>query len=150
VPQLGLSGDRLTINGRPAFLLGASYFDAVAWRTSDLNEFARRRFNLIRIWCDWDAANGKSLFDADGNLVRRQTLIDLVHAAGQRGLVVDVTINAPEGNVKGAAARANAVRNVVSALKGEPNVYFDVMNEHAHPAGPATHAEVAQFIAAGR
>jgi len=24
------------------------------------------------------------------------------------------------------------------------------MNEHAHPAGPATHAEVAQFISAGR
>ena len=150
VPKLGLSGDRLTINGQPAFLLGASYFDAVAWRTSDLNELAARRFNMIRIWCDWDAPNGKSLLDSGGNLVRRQTLIDLVHAAGQRGLVVDVTICAPEGNALSAAARENAVRSVVSALSGEPNVYFDVMNEHRHPAGPASMADVARFFAAGR
>jgi len=150
VPKLGLSGDRLTINGQPAFLLGASYFDAIAWRTSDLNEFASRRFNMIRLWCDWDAPNGKSLLDSDGNLVRRQTLIDLVHAAGQRGLVVDVTICAPEGNARSVAARENAVRSVVSALAGEPNVYFDVMNEHAHPAGPASHSDVARFFSAAR
>src|SRR6185295_10727998 len=150
VPRLGLSGDKFTINGQPAFLLGASYFDAVAWRTSDLNELSNRRFNMIRIWCDWDAPNGKSLLDSSGNLVRRQTLIDLVHAAGLRGLVVDVTICAPGGNASSAGARENAVRNVVSALAGEPNVYFGVMNEHAHPGGPATHAEVTRFISAGR
>jgi hypothetical protein len=150
VPRVGLSGDKLTINGQPAFLLGASYFDAVAWRVGDLNQFATRRFNMIRIWCDWDAANGKSLLDSNGNLVRRQTLIDLVRAAGQRGLVVNVTICAPEGAARSAGARENACRNVASALAGEPNVYFDVMNEHAHAAGPASHADVARFFSAAR
>ena len=150
VPRVGLSGDQLTINGQPAFLLGVSYFDAVAWRTSDLNEFAVRRFNMIRIWCDWDPSNGKSLLDASGNLVRRQTLIDLVRAAGARGLVVNVTICAPEGNARSADARTNACRNVVAALAGEPNVYFDVMNEHGHGAGPASHADVARFFSAAR
>jgi hypothetical protein len=150
VPRVGLSGDKLTINGQPAFLLGVSYFDAVAWRVADLNEFANRRFNLIRIWCDWDAPNGKSLLDASGNLVRRQTLVDLVRAAGQRGLVVNVTICAPEGNARSADARTAACRNVAAALAAEPNVYFDVMNEHAHPAGPASHAEVAGFFSGAR
>jgi hypothetical protein len=150
VPRVGLSGDKLTINGQAAFLLGASYFDAVAWRVGDFNQFAARRFNMIRIWCDWDAANGKSLLDSNGNLVRRQTLIDLVRAAGQRGLVVNVTICAPEGAARSAGARENACRNVVAALAGEPNVYFDVMNEHAHAAGPASHADVARFFSAAR
>ena len=73
---LGISGDNFTINGTPTFLLGVSYFDALDWRTSDLDGLHARGFNLIRIFLDWKTDNGndaESIFDMAGNLKPTET-----------------------------------------------------------------------------
>src|SRR3712207_5370771 len=43
-PQVvvGVSGTHFTLNGEPTFLLGVSYFDARAWRLSDLDALDRK------------------------------------------------------------------------------------------------------------
>jgi hypothetical protein len=142
--SVGVSGDKFTVNGQPKFLLGASYFDASNWRTSDIDDLAARRFNLIRIWLDWGTAgDGRSFFDASGALVQGSKLLSLVRYANNRGIVVDVTILDP-GLTFSDVTRA--LREAATALKDESNVFFDVMNEHDHGGGPRTHAEVAGFV----
>jgi len=145
---VGIAGDKFTVNGQPKFLLGVSYFDGSNYQVSDFDALAARRFNLIRIWLDWGTAgDGRSFFDASGALVQGQKLLNLVRAARARGLVVDVTILDP-GLTFGDVNRA--LRETATLLKDEPNVFFDVMNEHDHPGGPRTHAEVAGFISTVR
>lgn len=131
-PVLGIDGDRFTLNGVPTFLLGVSYFDVLGWKASDFDMLAARKFNLVRIWLDWGVwtDRSRSFFDADGNLVRKPELLDIVRAAAARGIVVDVTI-LDSGNASGAGNPENAVRNAVQALSGEPNVFFDLVNEHS-------------------
>jgi hypothetical protein len=145
--QIGIAGDKFTVDGRQTFLLGVSYFDARGWRASDLDALAARRFNLIRVWCDWGA---NSLFDSSGNLIGGDILLGLVRAAAQRGIVVDVVICAPQGTAADPTSRDTAVRNVVATLAGEPNAFFDVCNEHTHVAIQMTHAEVATHVATAR
>jgi hypothetical protein len=121
-----------------------SYFDGSNCQVSDFDALAARRFNLIRIWLDWGApGDGRSFFDASGALVQGQKLLNLVRAARARGLVVDVTILDP-GLTFGDVNRALA--ETATLLKDEPNVFFDVMNEHDHGGGPRSHADVAGFI----
>jgi hypothetical protein len=121
-----------------------SYFDGRHWRVEDLDGLASRGFNLIRIWLDWGTAG---FFDAAGNLAEGQTLLDLTEACRQRGIVVDVTILdtdfVPED-------RHMAVRAVVSALSAQPNVFFDIANEHDHSGEPLSHEDVAGLAAAAR
>jgi hypothetical protein len=38
-------------------------------------------------------------------------------------------------------ARLAAVRAITTTLRGEPNVLFDLYNEHDHPDGPISHAD---------
>ncbi len=150
-PIFDIATDKFTLNGARTFLLGVSYFDVRGWRVSDLNELAARRFNLIRIWCDWGGGDTtRSLFDSGGNLVAGNILLDLVRAAYQRGIVVEVAICAPEGAARTPATRDRAVRGVVAALAAERNVFFDIMNEHTHGSGPISHAECASLFAAAR
>jgi hypothetical protein len=145
---VGISGDKFTVNGQPTFLIGVSYFDGSNYQVSDFDALAARRFNLIRIWLDWGTAgDGRSFFDGSGALVQGAKLLNLVRAARARGLVVDVTILDP-GLTFGDVNRA--LRETATLLKDEPNVFFDVMNEHDHGGGPRSHAEVAGFISTVR
>jgi hypothetical protein len=149
---LGVSGDSFTLNGSRAFLLGASYFDADHWHASDLDQLAAHRFNLIRVWVDWANERGNGLLDADGNLVKKQTLLDLVRAADQRNIVVDVTITQPDA-VYGTdfSKRLASVRATAQALRNEPNVLYDVMNEHDVKRGATvSHTQVRQLVDAAR
>jgi hypothetical protein len=142
--SVGISGDRFTVNGTPTFLLGVSYFDASNWTLADLDGLAARRFNLIRIWLDWGlAGDGRSFFDGSGALVQGAKLLSLVRAANARGLVVDVTILDPGLTFSDTSRALGEASNL---LRDEQNVFFDVMNEHDHPGGPRTHAEIATFI----
>jgi hypothetical protein len=142
--KVGLSGDRFTVNGKPTFLLGASYFDGKNWHASDLDALAAKQFNLIRIWLDW-ATTG--FFDAGGSLSAKTTLLDLVRAASQRGIVVDVTILDTDLSL---SSPETAVTETVTALANEPNVFFDLVNEHDHSGDTFSHAEVAQLAQAAR
>ncbi|MGH8652475.1 MAG: cellulase family glycosylhydrolase, partial [Gammaproteobacteria bacterium] len=141
---IGISGDKFTINGKEAFLLGVSYFDAFNWHASDLDELKARGYNLIRVWLDWE---DRGLFDADGNLTWEQPLAELVEASDARGLVVDVTML--DGSLSfGPSNREKAVRQAVSALKGKPNVIFNIMNAHDSGEHALSHTQVKTLIEA--
>ena len=141
---LGIDLDKFTLDGRPTFLLGVSYFDGKNWRVEDLDGLAARGFNLIRVWLDWGTAG---FFDGAGNLAEAQRLLDLAEACRQRGIVLDATILdtdlVPED-------RDLAVRSVVKALAGQPNVLFDIANEHDHAGEPLSHEDVASLAASAR
>jgi len=141
---VGISGDRFTLNGTPTFLLGVSYFDGRNWHQSDLDALAAKQFNLIRIWLDW-ATTG--FFDASGALASKTTLLDLVHAAAQRGIVVDVTILDTDLSL---SSPETAVGETLTALANEPNVFFDLANEHDHAGDTFSHADVAQLAQVAR
>lgn len=153
--MLDVSGAAFTLNGEARFLLGASYFDGLHWRSEDLTDLAANGFNLIRVWMDWGDQN---FFDAHGILNEEQTLLDLVRSADQVGIVVELTILDP-GTSFGYSLvqRLNAVRSVARSLRNETNVFFDIMNEHETPRGttvfgeakvPASHADVEELISA--
>lgn len=141
---VSVEGDKLAIDGVPTFLLGVSYFDGRNWHVEDLDALAARRFNLVRIWLDWDPA---SFFDASGTLVAVDTLLALASACRERGIVVDVTILDPSLTF---ADREGGVRAAFAALATQPNVFFDLMNEHDHGNGPISHDEVAALASAAR
>ena len=147
--QLGISGDRFTINGQPTFLLGASYYDPTGWKTSDLDGLAARRFNLIRCFLHWDGWN-RSSFNSDGSL-RTTAILDLARACAARGIVVDVTILDSSVGSSQAGPMATAVRSAVRLLRNEPNVFFDLVNEHNGNWTPShSHSTMGALMAAAR
>jgi hypothetical protein len=105
---LGVSGDRLTVNGEPRFLVLVSYFDALDARSldADLRQLARS-VDGIRIFANWwdvapdgecrHAFTDRTLFEqtADGAFQLRQQrltrLQEVLRAARREGLVVDLT-----------------------------------------------------------
>ena len=134
IRSFGVSGDRFTINGTPTFLIGVSYFDATGWKTSDLDGFASRGINLIRIWLEDWSPGGNRFLDPDGNIIDASSLVNLVRAAAARGIVVDATILDWESAPVSGNPQA-AVGNAVDLLKNEPNVLFDLANEHNYGSG---------------
>lgn len=158
-PQLGISGDKFTIDGQEKFLLGVSYFDARNWKKSDFQKLQENGFNLIRIWLDWpkgydlnlDWRYFNSYFDASGNITYEQDLLDLVRAAGRYGIIVDVTILQGRSFGGDFTLRTTAVQNAVRVLGNEPNVLFDIMNEHNNAQlEEITIAQAGKLIAAGK
>jgi hypothetical protein len=142
--RFGIAEDRFTLDGQPTFLLGVSYFDGRNWHQEDLDELAARKFNLIRIWLDW---GDHSFFDASGALAAQDTLLDLVHACAARGIVVDATILDTDLTLSPPAA---AVESAVLALGSEPNVFFDLANEHDHAGNTFSHDDVTALAQAAR
>ncbi len=164
---LGILGDRFTIGGQPTFLLGVSYFDAQGWSHADLDALHARRFNLIRIFLDWSILAIKDgvpsplaprgFLSPDGSLKNDESLLNLIRSCATRGIMVDVTILTaiydaanPTSKTLNVRSRENAIRNVVRLLKHEPNVLFDVCNEHDvawnGKTTTLTHADVAALI----
>jgi hypothetical protein len=144
---LGANGARLTLDGRPEFLLFVSYFDGLRSPHIERDfEYlgSQTRVRGVRVlpnWlrCDEDihdphcspARDG--LFDAAAGSVRADRLEALQHliaVAGAQGLVVDVTFTretlAPEMPVD---AYERAIVRTAAALKPFRNVLFDIQNE---------------------
>jgi hypothetical protein len=147
---LAIDGDRFTFDGAPTFLLGVSYFDARDWSTSDFDGLSQRGWNLVRIWLDW---SDDGFFGPDATLSPdgASALVELVAAARERDMVVDVTILDPEFLVgPDVEHRSAAVASVATTLADANNVLFDVMNEHDHSGGPIDHAEAGVIVAAVR
>lgn len=141
---LGVQGTRFTLNGRPVFLLGISYYAGLGASEEfirlDLDDLQRHGFNWLRIWATWGA------FDHDVSAVNdrgepREPFLRklqwLVAECDRRGLVVDVTLTRnqrPPGRsgdtgVPDFAAHKRAVETLVTALKGHRNWYLDLANE---------------------
>src|SRR5687768_8430739 len=69
---LGVTKTSFTINGKPTFLLGFSYYGALGasedFIRRDLDDFQRRGFNWLRVWGTWDAFDHSiSAFDLKGH-----------------------------------------------------------------------------------
>src|SRR6185503_2175253 len=135
-PKLGIAGDAFTLDGVPTFLLGVSYFDGKNWHAEDLDGLAQRKFNLIRVWLDWTS----SFYDPAGPLASADELVALAKACGERGIVLDATLLDTDLTVTAPDA---AVRSAVAALAAEPNVLFDLVNEHDHAGNTFSHEDVA-------
>lgn len=144
---LGIAADGFTINGTRTFLLGVSYFDARHWKESDIDALAVRRFNNIRIWLE--NAGGKFWkrwhLEPEGTLNDPAGLLGLIRYCAAKGITVEVTILDWESSPL-SKNPALAIDNVVSLLKDEPNVFYDLCNEHTYGAGVyASHALVRQY-----
>ena len=133
--SLGIEGTSFTLDGKPQFLLGASYYGALGapddFVGRDLDDLQRLGFNWIRVWATWDA------FDDDVSAVNRDgtarepylsRLRGLARQADARGMVVDVTLTRGPP-LPDQAAHLRAVETLAQALKPLRNVYFDLANE---------------------
>ena len=91
---------RFTINDKPAFLLGVSYYGALGAPDetvqSDIAELQKHGFNWVRVWATW-AAFGEDVSAVDGEGNPREPFLKrlqrLVAACDERGIIVDVTLS---------------------------------------------------------
>jgi hypothetical protein len=147
-PALTVAGTTVQIDGRPAFLTGASFFDALGTvppRDADLDALKAWGVNTIRVWAHWH----EPIYQSDGTLTAsgRDRLLALAKRLQGRGLIFELVVLRP-GQLPGQpfavfaseAARAQAVEAVTQALLPFRNVLFDLYNEHDHGDGPITHA----------
>jgi len=134
---LGIEGTRFTLAGKPAFLLGFSYYGALGATPEsmgrDLDDFQKHGFNWLRVWATWSAFdNDVSAVDTKGR--PREPFLGrlkwLVAECDRRGLVVDVTLTRDKGGMlPDYEAHLHAVETLVDALKPHRNWYLDLANE---------------------
>ena len=140
--ELGVKQDRLTIDGKPVFLLGCSYYSGLgASETTlqkDLDELHRRGFNWIRVFADWTAYNNDlSAVDIGTGAPRQpylERLVRLCDECDRWGMIVDVTLARGTGANNQPCLRTlpthrRAVETLVVALKDRKNWYLDLSNE---------------------
>src|SRR6516162_3851923 len=134
---LGIEGSRFTLNAKPVFLLGCSYYGGLGapqeFIRQDLADLRRRGFNWLRIWATW--ASGEvdvSAVDARG--AAREPYLDrlkwFVAECDREGIVVDVTLCRGKPRLPDFGAHERAVETLVTALKTHRNWYLDLANEH--------------------
>jgi Cellulase (glycosyl hydrolase family 5) len=142
------SGTAFHVDGRPAFLLGVSLFDALGTtppRDADLDALARWGVRIARVWAHWE----ESIYQGDGALTPpgRARLLALVERLRARGMILELVLLKP-GQMPGQgtpifqteAERERAVKEMTTALRDYRNIIFDLFNEHDHPGGPISHA----------
>ncbi len=138
---LGIQGAQFTLNRKPTFLFGLSYYGGLGasetiWQ-KDLADMKRYGFNWIRVWATWSSfTNDVSAVDAEGNAREPflSRLKKLVLECDQRGMVVDITLSRGNGMTGGPslqtlAAHRRAAETLVTALKAYRNWYLDLSNE---------------------
>ena len=140
--DLAADGTRFTIDGRPAFLLGCSYYAGLGasddTNRRDLDALKGRGFSWVRVWVTWAA------FDHDVSAVDGATgaprppyagrLKHLVDECDRRGMVVNVTLSRGNGATGPARlqkldAHRRAVETVLDAIGDRKNWYLDLSNE---------------------
>lgn len=141
---LGVQETRFTINARPTFLLGISYYGALGASQDsicqDLDDLQRHGFNWLRVWATWGAFDHDvSTVDARGE--PRAPFLDklqwLVAECDRRGMIVDVTLTRGKrsakslagGNLPDFESHQRAVETIVNALQRYRNWYLDLANE---------------------
>jgi hypothetical protein len=156
-PVLEISGTSFTLDGRRTFLLGISYYGALGieeptFVEQDLADLSKYGFNWIRVWATWDFDGYDVSAVAPDGSVRQpymRRLEELCTKAGQRGIVVDVTVTRGEGPSFPATLRQHkaVIATLADRMKPFRNVYFDVANERN--VGDRRHvpmAEVGELI----
>jgi len=138
---LGVDHTRFTIDGKPTFLLGISYYGALGADqqtiTADLDQMQRLGFNFIRVWATWAAFdNDVTAFDHQGRA--REPLFGrlrrLVAECRRRGMIVDITLT--RGNrvvgtprITSLEVHRRAVQSLMTGLREYRNWYLDLGNE---------------------
>lgn len=139
---LAIEQGKFTINGKPTFLLGCSYYGALGasdatWK-ADLDDLQNHGINWIRVWVTWRAF-GDDVSALDGatgkpreKYLRR--LQQLVAECDRRGIIVDVTISRGNGvtgpsRLQDLATHQAAVETLLEALAKHRNWYLDLSNE---------------------
>ena len=133
---LGIDGTQFTLEGKPAFLLGISYYGALGapedFIRRDLDDLQDHGFNWLRVWATW-AAFDHDVSCVDANGQRREPFLGklqwLVAECDRRGLVVDVTLTRNAERLADLESHQRAVEFIVQALKPHSNWYLDLANE---------------------
>jgi len=139
--ELGTDGRQLTINGKPTFLVGISYYGALGapkdFIQRDLDDMQKYGFNWFRVWATWGAFDNEiSAVDREGRprepyLAKLQWL---VAECDRRGIIVDVTLSRGNGvtgpvRLQSTEALRRAAKTLVASLKPYRNWYLDMGNE---------------------
>jgi len=139
--NLGVQETSFVVDGKPTFLLGASYYGGLGasddFVNSDLRQLKNHGFNWIRVWATWSAFENKvSAIDSEGKAREPylSNLKNLCEKANQLGIIVDVTLSRGNGTVGSGLlptfeAHLNAVTLLTKELKKFRNIYFDIGNE---------------------
>ncbi|HEY0456823.1 MAG TPA: glycoside hydrolase family 2 TIM barrel-domain containing protein [Verrucomicrobiae bacterium] len=139
--HLGIEGTHFTINSKPVFLYGISYYGALGasedFMRQDLADMQRDGFNWIRVWANWSSSsNNVSAIDEKGEPRSPflQRLQWLMAECDRRGVVVDVTLTRGNGSrssprLQTLAAHRQAVETLIHGLKTHANWYLDLSNE---------------------
>jgi len=132
---LGIEGAHFTVNDRPTFLLGFSYYAALGapedFVRRDLSEFHAYGFNWLRVWATWSGYQTNVSAVTTAGLPREPYLTrlkSLVAECDRLGLVVDVTLTRGK-ELTGLNAHLAAVDALVTTLKPFRNWYLDLGNE---------------------
>jgi hypothetical protein len=133
---LGIEGTQFTLNGKPAFLLGVSYYGALGapedFIRRDLDDLQDHGFNWLRVWATW-AALDHDVSAVSANGQRREPFLSklqwLVAECDRRGLAVDVTLTRNAERLPNLESHQRAVEVIVQALKLHRNWYLDLANE---------------------
>lgn len=135
---LGVSGSQLTFDGTPTKLVCTSYFNAVNYKTSDLNYLANKGYNCLRAFANWPAATGGpiNLYDdvvKDGSLnaTTATALSNFIDAANALGMIVNLTLSYDALNVDldTQGKRTTYITNAINQFEAKTNVYYDLVNE---------------------
>ena len=140
--EIGVKETSFTLDGRPTFLLGCSYYAGLGATDEtlrrDLDAMQQRGFNWVRVWATWAA------FDHDISAVDPQTgearpqymdrLKRLVAECDRRGMVVNVTLSRGNGatgpeRLQDIRAHRKAVETICRAMVDRRNWYLDLSNE---------------------
>ena len=166
---LGISGNRFTVNGQAKFLVLSGYWDGLDAPdpSGDLAYLDSKGFDGIRIFPNlWDYCAGcgteftpgnNPVINPDGsiNQSRLNQLISIIDTADNLGMIVDVTFarETIAGNCTASAGNPvicisefkNGVISVINSLRNKTNVFFDLSNEHNHPAIDVSGADISDL-----
>jgi len=138
---LGVEGTRFTLDGKPTFLLGASYYAGLGASdetvTRDLDALKAAGCNWIRVWATWAAfENDVAAVDTAGRPREAfvQRLQHLAAETNRRGMVLDVSLSRGNGitgppRLAAHEAHRRAVETLIAALLPYRNWYLDLSNE---------------------
>lgn len=152
--ELGISGTRFVLDGKPFPYTGVSFFNAIynpAFNKSSdsrrewLGKFRDHGINVLRVWAQWDNARGfvdasptATLYQMDGSLrvEHIETLKKILADADAEGFVIELCLfsqeSARENIILEPGAQDRAVASLTRELVRWRNLFFQVWNENSH------------------
>lgn len=151
--EIGVSGTRFLLDGKPFPYSGISFFNAIYNPTFNrsseergkwLQKFKRYGVNALRVWGQWDNRRGfvdaaveHTLYFPDGRLRKEHvdTLKAILADCDREGMVVELTLFSHESlqnNIRlGATESERAITALAKELLPYRNVTLQVWNEHS-------------------